>query len=162
MRIDAPKGYVDDGRQAGDELRRGTRFNKNRMRFTWREDWERLDIEENLPTERWMGNICVEAMNAVNSDLNFTVESVHDFVNRRLATLDFEIEVLDNQIVYSYFQKAMKTPLVIGEASAMSDHQKFSILSNEVIRRMSNVSNRIGEEERVKLVDEFNRELKNS
>ena len=34
MRIDALKGYVDDGRQAGDELRRGTRFNKNRMRFT--------------------------------------------------------------------------------------------------------------------------------
>ena len=56
----------------------------------------------------------------------------------------------------------MKTPLVIGEASAMSDHQKFSILSNEVIRRMSNVRNRIGEEERVKLVDEFTRELKNS
>ena len=97
-----------------------------------------------------MGNICVDAMNAVNSDLNFTIESVHDFVNRRLATLDFEIEVLDNQIVYSYFQKAM------------SDHQKFSILSNEVIRRMFNVSNRIGEEERVKLVDEFTRELKNS
>ena len=75
MRVDVLKGYVDDGRQAGDELRRGTRFNKSRMRFTWREDWERIDVEENLPTERRMGNICVEAMNAVNTDLTFTVES---------------------------------------------------------------------------------------
>ena len=60
--------------------------------------------------------------------------------------------------MYSYFQKAVKTPLVIGEASAMSDHQKFSIL----IRRMSNVSDKIRQEESVKLVDEFKRELKNS
>ena len=47
----------------------------------------------------------------------------------------------------------MKTPLVIGEASAMSDHQKFSILSNEIIRRMSNISKMITETERVDIVD---------
>ena len=83
----------------------------------------------------------------MNVDLTFTVESVHDFANGRLATLDFECEVINNQIVYSYFQKEMKTPLQIGEASAMSDHQKFSILSNEVIRRMSNVSDKISQGE---------------
>jgi hypothetical protein len=35
-----------------------------------------------------MGKICLEAMNSVNVDLTFTVESVHDFANGRLATLD--------------------------------------------------------------------------
>ena len=75
-------------------------------------------------------------MNAVNEDLEFTIETVYDFENRRLATLDFECEVIDNQISYSYFQKSMKTPLVIGASNAMSEHQKISILSNEVIRRM--------------------------
>ena len=109
-----------------------------------------------------MGRICLDAMNSVNVDLTFTVESVHDFANGRLATLDFECEVINNQIVYSYFQKEMKTPLQIGEASAMSDHQKFSILSNEVIRRMSNVSDMITQGERVRLVDNFTQELKNS
>ena len=65
-----------------------------------------------------MGNICLDAMNDVSEDLEFTVETVHDFQNKKLATLDFENEVLDNQISYSYFRKPMKTPLVIGAASA--------------------------------------------
>ena len=87
-----------------------------------------------------MGKICQTAMNSVNEDLQFTVETVYDFKNRRLATLDFECEVIENHISYSYYQKPMKTPLVIGAESAMSEHQKISILSNEVIRRMSNIS----------------------
>jgi hypothetical protein len=45
---DALKGYVDDGRQWGDLMRRGTRFHPKRKRFTWREDWEEEDNRENL------------------------------------------------------------------------------------------------------------------
>ena len=56
----------------------------------------------------------------------------------------------------------MKTPLVIGEKSAMSAHQKFSILSNEVIRRLSNTSQDISMEERLVVINQLTRELKNS
>ena len=162
IRVDALQGYVDDGRQWTELIRRGTRFVQRLNRFLWREDWERIDVEENLPEEVRMGKICLEAMNAVNSDLTFTVETVHDFPNKRLATLDLEVEVVDNQIIYSYFQKTMKTPLVIDERSAMSDHQKFSILTNEVIRRMSNISEKISIEEKVQVINSFTQELKNS
>ena len=89
----------------------------------------------------------------MSEDLNFTVETVYDFQNRRLATLDFECEVIENQISYSYFQKSMKTPLVIGAESAMSEHQNMSILSNEVIRRMSNISMDKSQSERTGVVD---------
>ena len=51
---DALKGYVDDGRQSTDLMIVGTRFNPERNRLTWREDWERLDIEENHPDEKRM------------------------------------------------------------------------------------------------------------
>ena len=44
----------------------------------------------------------------------------------------------------------------------MSEHQKFSILTNEVIRRMSNVSAMISQDERIRIVDEFSKELKSS
>ena len=70
--------------------------------------------------------------------------------------------MIDNQISYSYFQKSMKTPLVIGAASAVSEHQKFSILSIEVIRRMSNMSESRTQAERTAVVDQFSKELKNS
>ena len=95
----------------------------------------------------------MEAMNSVSNDLIFE--------NGRLATLDFEYGVIENQITYSYFQKSM-TPVVIGEESAMSDHQKFSILCNEVITRMSNIRDRIHLEERINVISIFTREPKNS
>ena len=109
-----------------------------------------------------MGKICLTAMNDICQDLTFTVETVHDFSNRKLATLDFQCEVISNQISYTYFQKSMKTPLVLGAMSAMSEHQRISILSNEVIRRMSNMSEDISQEERTLTVDRFTKELKNS
>jgi hypothetical protein len=83
-------------------MRRGTRLNPKRNRFTWREDWEEEDNAENLPEEERMSKICLPTMNSVNSDLTFTVETVHDFPNIRLATLDFECEVVDIQGICSY------------------------------------------------------------
>jgi hypothetical protein len=112
-------GYVDDARQITDLMVRGARYNSERRRFTWREDWEKEDMEEDLPDEVRMGKICQVALNAVSEDLKFTVETVYDFENNRLATLDFECEFIENQISYSYFQKSMKTPLFIGAESAM-------------------------------------------
>jgi hypothetical protein len=57
---------------------RGSRYKPEKNRFTWREDWERTDEEENLPEGTRMGKICLEAMNSVNEDLTFTV---HEFQN---------------------------------------------------------------------------------
>ena len=53
-------GYVDDNRQESELMRRGTRFNQEKKRFTWREDWEREDKEKNEPDEQRMGAVCLE------------------------------------------------------------------------------------------------------
>ena len=65
-------------------------------------------------------------------------ESQEDFEHERLPTLDFEMW-LDSKmkIGHSYYQKPTKTPYVLMERSAMSYHQKFQILSNEMCRRLS-------------------------
>ena len=44
----------------------------------------------------------------------------------------------------------------------MSEHQKFLILSNEVVRRMSNMSEDRNQIERTAVVNTFTKELKNS
>ena len=54
------------------------------------------DNEEDAPEETRMANICVAAMNDVNPNLKFTVETVHGFDNKRLATLDMVCEVINN------------------------------------------------------------------
>ena len=55
-------GYVDDARQNTDLMVRGARYNPERRRFTWREDWEKEDIGEDLPDEVRMGKICLVAI----------------------------------------------------------------------------------------------------
>ena len=78
---DAHNGYVDDGRQVTDEMIRGSRYEKSRKRFIWRDDWEQEDELEDLPDEVRMGRICLAAMNDVSDDLTFTVETGPDFDN---------------------------------------------------------------------------------
>ena len=111
----------------------------------------------------------MEGMNSV-SNLTFTVETVHNFQNKMLQTLDLQVEVrraeykkrMIDQISFNFFQKPMKTPLVLGAESAMALNQKNNILSNEVVRRLSNVSEDRSNDERIKVIDDFTRELKSS
>ena len=56
-------------------------------------------MEKDLVDEVRMAEICKPAMNSINEDLEFTTETASDFENGRLATLDFETEVVDNQII---------------------------------------------------------------
>ena len=96
----------------------------------------------------------MEAMNSVNPDLKFTTETQEDFPHERLPTLDFEIWIgSDNKVTHSYFQKSMKSPMVIMERSGMARHQKFNILRNELSRRLSNIQIEKNPERRSKIKD---------
>ena len=86
-----------------------------------------------------MARVCLVAMNSINPDLQFTVESQEDFPKERLPTLNFEIWMKDNKISHSYFQKPTKTPLVLKARTAMSFQQVMAILGNEGNRRLSNI-----------------------
>ena len=69
----------------------------------------------------------------------------------------------NNKVTHSYFQKPMKTPMVIMERSAMARHQKFQILRNELTRRLSNIQvGKIENEEITTKIEQFIGELKNS
>ena len=73
-----------------------------------------------------MARLCLQAMKAVNEDLEFTVECEDDFSDKKLPNLDFKIsQEKDGQINHSYFQKPTKTPFVIMSRSGMSSQQKF-------------------------------------
>ena len=87
-----------------------------------------------------MARVCQPAMCAVNEDLKFTVETGDDYPDKHLPTLDFKFgQTKEGYLVHTYFQKPMKTPFVIMAKSAMGDHQRYSILTNELIRRLSTI-----------------------
>ena len=69
----------------------------------------------------------------------------------------------DYTINWSYFEKSMRTPYVIMRKSAISDHSRYNILSNELVRRLSNM-NREGtsQDEKNEVVENFILQCKTS
>ena len=82
----------------------------------------------------------------------FTAEVAEEFENSRLLTLDFKIWLEGDQINHYYYQKKMKTPFVVMKRSAMAQQQNMSILSNEVIRRLSNTNHKRQDRRETKMV----------
>ena len=155
--------YVDDVRQGTGLLTRGYRFVVEEKRFIYKVEWEREDKEENLSDLKRVGRECQKAMNSVNPDLQFTVESEEDFANGRIQTLDFEIKVGEDGLVeHSFFEKSMQTKLVTMERSAMGAQQKHAILANDLVRRLSMVSQSIPLSEKLEVIDHYTKKLKSS
>ena len=103
-----------------------------------------------------MARLCLPALNAINADLTFTAEVASDFGDRRLPTLDFSLWMNSKQeVTHSYYEKAMKTQLMLEKDSAMSMRQKYTILSNELTRRLYNIDD---EEDNFRIV--FREELR--
>ena len=155
--------YVDDVRQGTNLIPRGYKFEVEENKFMYKLEWEQEDDRENLTNLKRMGNRCLEAMNSINPDLRFTVESEEDFENGRIQTLDFEEwSNPDGTVSHSFFEKAMQTPLVTMERTAMAAQQKHAILANDLVRRLTMIKEDVATEEKIEVVDKFTKKLKTS
>ena len=95
--------------------------------------------------------------------LNFTMETSDDFPMGWLATLDTELRVTANNIVdYNFYEKPMSSNVTVQRMSAMEENSKMKTLSNDLIRRLLNTSERLGLEDRIKVVDKYSQKLLNS
>ena len=162
LRLTMLAGYVDDGRQSGTTLRRGMHYCKEEKIFVFsqkvKEEDDALDEKSNVR----MARVCRDAMNDISTDLEFTTESPEEFAQGRLPTLDFKLWLVNGIIFWSYFEKEMRTPFVIMRRSAMGEQQRMSILSNELIRRLSNVNMNILKEEVPGIIEHYTSQLKMS
>jgi hypothetical protein len=96
-------------------------------------------------------------------DLVFTIETPEGFPLCCLPTLDFLLWLEWWGLNHTYLEKEMKTPFLIMQRSAMGEHQKASILSNELVRRLSNINvGLVAMSEVIKVVEQFIQQLKNS
>ena len=159
-----PTNYVDDVRQGNDQIKKGVRFEKDENKLVFKEEWKKEDMEKDQTDLKRMGEVCLEVMNSIEEDMQFTVESEEDFENGRLQTLDFEawFDAQEGVVKHHFFEKKMRTPLVIMERSAMSTKQKYSILANDLVRRLSNMGQSITMDEYVGVIDDYTYKLKAS
>ena len=67
-----------------------------------------------------------------------------DFANKRLPTLNFNLwQEEEGILTHSYYEKEMKTQVMLEKESAMGTRQKFTIQSNELTRRLYNVDDEL-------------------
>ena len=107
---------------------------------------------------------CLEGMmNSICGWLKLTMETEEMF-SGRLPTLDLEIwiEEVTNKIMFTFYEKPMVARTVLMKRSAMPENTRMATLNQEMIRRMVNTSEMVGEEERCEIVDKYATKLVNS
>ena len=164
------KMYVDDGRLVTTGVQRGAVYNTENKEIEYTTEQEEADRNrevEGETMEQRIKRLILPVMNDLNKDLEWTVELETDFAEGKgIPTLDFSVywEVERGRFEYTYFEKQMKNPVVIQKRSAMGRNQKYQILSNELVRRMGNISmgGKNETEEKIRVVEEYTVQLKTS
>ena len=154
--------YVDDGRDLIEMLRLGTRFDSKLKRFVHNRGWENLDIVNGVSRKELTKSQVLIAMNSINEDLKFTLETSEDFSDIRLPTLSFALLEEWWGINHSYYEKPVRSQVLLMEKSAMGSQAKYAILTNELRRRMEVLNDKIVDHEKVQIVDKFTQQLVNS
>ena len=153
--------YMDDLREYLHSIKMGWRWKDGEL--CWTEEWETEDKNSDKSDLARACELLRVSMNMLYRFLNFTIESVEDFVDSRLPTLDFKIWVDDQNIIhYTFFEKPTSSNQMIQQESALPENIKMATLNSEVVRRMQNVSELLPVEERVEVLDNLAQKVTNS
>ena len=98
--------------------------------------------------------------------LRFTTETHEMFPNARLPTLDTEMWMGtgssgEQKLFYSFYSMPTSSPYTIVETSALPQQMKQSSLSQEIVRRMLNITPEL-REERKEVIAQFDSKMKDS
>ena len=161
LRIIEGVRYMDDIRIFLMAIRLGWRWTDGGLRY--RSSWK-LEEEQAGMTATTKAAQCLEGMmNSICGWLKLTMETEEMF-SGRLPTLDLEIwiEEVTNKIMFTFYEKPMVARTVLMKRSAMPENTRMATLNQEMIRRMVNTSEMVGEEERCEIVDKYATKLVNS
>ena len=113
-RLEETMIYVDDLMGILQHMAWGTRFREGRL--VWDEEAEKADSESGRCRKELTRTICLEMLNSISPNLQFTAEM--------LPTLDFKLRMgPDGTIQHSFYEKKMNTNWVT-PATAAVDKQK--------------------------------------
>ena len=127
----------------------------------FREDWEESD--RGLFAIERTKRIVYGAMQGLTECLAFTVETEEDISDGLLPTLDMKMRVNEkNQIEYTFFEKPTASSKCLQATTALNQNCLMKSLSNEVMRRLANISEHMGIREKVRVLDEFCQKMANS
>ena len=154
--------YVDDGRSVQRKLAIGERFDEKERKFTVKEEWRKCDLESGRNRDELTRTEVLKAMNAVNEDLEFTMELCTDFSDNKLPTLSFSLFYGEEGLEHTYFKKSMRNQTLLMSRSSMGKHQLMSIMTNELRRRMEVKGEKLKQNEKNDIINKYTQQLVNS
>ena len=143
----------------------GVRWHNGQLEH--RKEWEKDDIKLGLTDEKRTVAVVRDMMNSIFRNIQVTVEVPGDFDDNKLPVLDFKCWVQDDdkkqdatpemprKLLYTFFEKKMNYKYAIRKSSAMPENMKVNSLTNDMIRRMKNTSELLGQPERNAVVDSY-------
>ena len=109
------------------------------------EAWRREEQEVGMTGLRKTLEVMKDIMNSICDFLTLTMESVDDY-NGVLPTLDLSLWVRwENKTMFKFYQKPMASNMVMQRRSSMPENMKISSLTQEMIRRLLNTSEDLGD-----------------
>jgi hypothetical protein len=103
----------------------------------------------------------------INPMIQLTVDYPSNHRNGKVPILDLEVWIVRKEdghqkVLYSFYEKAMKSKFVLMNSSAVPTMTKRGALTNEAIRRLRNCHEDIPEEDLAKVLSDYSQKLKNS
>ena len=161
LRLISGARYMDDIRIWCHAVRLGWRMEGDTLIF--KSSWRKEEMGNGMTPLQKTTQILKAMMNNVCGWLVLTMETEDMFESGLLPTLDLEIGVLmDNKIIYQYYEKPMVPNMVLHRRSAMPENTRRSTLNQELIRRMINTSELVAMDKRIEIVDKYAQKLINS
>ena len=150
IRIWLAAGYIDDMRYLTNKIDLGYRWSEEKRSLEYREAWKQEEEYLRYTKEYKTSGEMRKIMNSVLKEIEFTTETVEEFENARIPTLDFTMWVETGEacredteeekelkkrntgyLLYSFYEKPMASRFCIMESSAMSENMKRSILAQK-------------------------------
>ena len=106
--------------------------------------------------------------NNIDPQIRFTGEGADNHVGGRVPMLDLEVwrssskETGGKKLEWSYYEKPIMSQLLLMEKSAMPMNTKMNVLSQEIIRRMKNMSLSLPVSARVEVLNRMMIKMKDS
>ena len=126
-------------------------------------DMDKKKADSNRDDEDVTMEVVVDIAESIDGMIKFTYE-IPDNKSGKLAVLDVAVNINkaeSNRLDYEFYEKPTKNKRVILEDAALPSNQKRTILTQECLRRHRNTKLELGEEVRVKHLNDFMLKMKN-
>ena len=101
--------------------------------------------------------------NGVDDMIKFTVDVPSNYSSNKMPVLDLQVWLDENNRVrYTFYEKPMKSNMVIDKSSALPYSMKMKALTQETFRRIHNTDEEYFKEHKGEILSKYMQKLRNS